>query len=176
MSVDVRTFRAALCALQGVHNVTRLPLSIAFALVAVLPALGEDVPFAAPPPQSSTYLASLGDIMGKIQLRHIKLWYAIKSKNWDLSDYELAQLRNSFESAVVLYRNIPVEYIVSVDKPLIALQFAVKSKNGAQLERGFADLTTACNNCHQAAQAGFISIQTPTSSPFSDQNFLPTQK
>jgi len=98
---------------------TRLPLSIAFALVAVLPALGEDVPFAAPPPQSSTYLASLGDIMGKIQLRHIKLWYAIKSKNWDLSDYELAQLRNSFESAVVLYRNIPVEYIVSVDKPLI---------------------------------------------------------
>ncbi len=121
---------------------TRLPLSIAFALVAVLPALGEDVPFAAPPPQSSTYLASLGDIMGKIQLRHIKLWYAIKSKNWDLSDYELAQLRNSFESAVVLYRNIPVEYIVSVDKPLIALQFAVKSKDGAQLERGFADLTT----------------------------------
>jgi hypothetical protein len=79
-------------------------------------------------------------------------------------------------SAVVLYRNIPVEYIVSVDKPLIALQFAVKSKDGAQLERGFADLTTACNNCHQAAQAGFISIQTPTSSPFSDQNFLPTQK
>jgi hypothetical protein len=60
---------------------TRLPLSIALAIVAVLPALGEDVPFAAPPPpnlgQSSTYLASLGDIMGKIQLRHIKLWYAI---------------------------------------------------------------------------------------------------
>jgi len=156
---------------------TRLPLSIAFAIVAVLPALGEDVPFAVPPmPGTGRSSTSLGDIMGKIQLRHIKLWDAIKSKNWGLSDYELAQLRDSFESAVILYSNIPVEYILSVEKPLIALQFAVKSKDHAQLERGFADLTAACNNCHQAARVGFISIQTPTSSPFSDQNFLPTQK
>ena len=85
---------------------TRLPLSIAFALVAVLPALGEDVPFAAPPPQSSTYLASLGRHHGE---NPIAAYQAL------------------------VYRNIPVEYIVSVDKPLIALQFAVKSKDGAQL-------------------------------------------
>jgi hypothetical protein len=161
-------------------HMTRLPLSIALAIVAILPALGEDVPFAAPPPpnlgQSSTYLASLGDIMGKIQSRRIKLWYAIKSKNWELLDYELSQIRNSFENAVIFYRNIPVDFIVSADKPLIALQEAVKSKDGAKLERGFADLTTACNNCHKAAQVGFIFIQTPTYSPFSDQKFQPTHK
>lgn len=159
---------------------TRLPLSAAFAIAAVLPALAEDVPFAAPPPsyggQSSTSLPALGDIMGKIQLRHIKLWYAIKSKNWDLLNYELAQIRDSFENAVILYRNIPVDLIVSVDKPLIALQEAVKSNDSAKLEQGFADLTAACNTCHKAAQIGFISIQTPTNSPFSDQKFLPPQK
>jgi len=156
-----------------------LPLSIALAIVGVLPALADDVPFAAPPLQaghSSGNVASLGDIMGKIQLRHIKLWYAIKSKNWDLLDYELTQVRDSLENAVILYRNIPVEFIVAADKPLIALQEAVKVKEGAKLERDFADLTAACNNCHKAAQIGFILIQTPTSSPFSDQKFQPTQK
>ena len=54
---------------------TRLPLSIALTIVAVLPALGEDVPFAAPPPsnlgQSSTYLAMGAD--------HLRLFGKIKS-------------------------------------------------------------------------------------------------
>ncbi len=158
----------------------RLPLSLAFAVAAILPALGDDVPFAAPPlpapGQSNAVLANLGDIMGKIQLRHIKLWYAIKSRNWDLVDYELGQLRDSFENAVILYRNIPIELIASATKPLIALQDAVKSKDSAKLERGFNALTVACNDCHKAAQIGFISIQTPPHSPFSDQNFSPPQK
>jgi hypothetical protein len=153
----------------------RLPLSIAFAVAAILPALGDDVPFAAPPlltpGQSSASLANLGDVMGKIQLRHIKLWYAIKSKNWDLLDYELGQIRDSFENAVIFYRNIPIELIALATKPLIALQDAAKSKDGAKLERSFNDLTVACNACHKAAQIGFISIQTPTHSPFSDQKF-----
>jgi hypothetical protein len=85
-------------------------------------------------------------------------------------------VRLEIASRTQSYRDIPVDFIVSADKPLIALQEAVKSKDGAKLERGFAALTTACNNCHKAAQVGFIFIQTPTYSPFSDQIFQPTQK
>jgi hypothetical protein len=162
----------------GEETMTRLPLSIAFVICAALPALGDDVPFAAAPLPSPGQPASanLGDIMGKIQLRHIKLWYAIKSKNWNLVDYELTQMRDSLENAVILYRNIPVELIVLADKPLIELQAAAKAKDGAKLERSFGDLTAACNSCHKAAQIEFITIQTPTSSPFSDQKFTPTSK
>ncbi len=153
----------------------RPPLSLAFALAASLPALAEDVPFAAPPPQSlaqsSAASGRLGDIMGKIQLRHIKLGSAIKSKNWDLLDYELGQIRDSFENAVILYQNIPVELIASATKPLNALQDAAKAKDAAKSARSFTELTAACNACHKAAQVGFIVIQTPTSSPFSDQKF-----
>jgi len=153
----------------------RSVLSLALALVAGTSARADDVPFAAPPransiPTSET-VASLGDIMGKIQSRHIKLWLAIQHKNWPLVDYEVGQTRDSFGNSVLLYRNIPVELILAVDKPLAVIQDAAKSKNAPMVKQGYADLTTACNSCHVAAQVGFITIQTPVTSPFSDQKF-----
>ena len=165
---------------QGREDMRRLSLSIALAMIAIVPALGQEVPFAEPPlpepGQPGNSVPSLGDIMGNIQLRHIKLWYAIEFKNWQLLDYELGLTKESLFNAAILYRNIPVEYVGAADKPLNALQEAAKSKDGSKLKRGFADLTAACNSCHEAAQVGFIVIETPTSSPFSDQKFLPAQK
>ena len=38
--------------------------------------------------QQELYRPPLGDIMGKIQLRHIKLWFAGKLGNWELATYE----------------------------------------------------------------------------------------
>ncbi len=156
----------------------RLPLGIIFAVVAVMPVLGDEVPFASPPPARSgaandTNYSSLGDIMGLVQLRHIKLWYAGRNKNWQLVNYELTQIKDTFDKAAMLYMNIPVKYIASVEKPLLALHEAAEAKDVTKFAQGFADLQAACNTCHQAAQVGFIVIRTPTSSPFSDQNFVP---
>jgi hypothetical protein len=71
-----------------------LLLGIAIAVLSAA-AFGEEVPFAAPPlaiqGQQIPPVAPLGDIMGKIQLRHIKIWYAMKQRNWGLLDYELGQ-------------------------------------------------------------------------------------
>jgi hypothetical protein len=157
-----------------------LPLSLAMFLAAVIPAFGGEVPFAAPPPsipgQPATYLAPLADIMGRIQLRHMKLWDAIRHRNWDLLDFELDQTKDSFGNAVVLYRNIPVEFIVAAGKPLTDMQKAAKAKDSAQAERAYAELTAACNSCHKAAEVGFIVIKTPASSPFGDQDFSPKEK
>ncbi len=159
-----------------------LPLSLVIVLAAAVPvpALGGDVPFAAPPPplpgQTGTYVPPLAEIMGKIQVRHMKLWEAIKHQNWGLLDYELEQTKDSFGNAVILYRNIPVEFIVAAGKPLSDMQRAVKSKDSPQAERGYAELTAACNSCHKAADVGFIVIKTPASSPFSDQEFSPKEK
>ena len=159
----------------------RLPiLGLATLLAAGAPALAGDVPFAAPPApmpgEPSAYLAPLAEIMGKIQLRHMKLWEAIKHRNWGLVDYELDRTGDSFANAVILYRNIPVEFIASAGKPLSDMQKAAKGRDGAQLERGHAEHTAACNNCHQAAGVGFISIKTPASSPFNDQDFSQKEK
>jgi hypothetical protein len=162
------------------EDMKRLALSALLGIAAALPALGDDVPFAEPPPSkpgdSNPYLTSLGDIMTSVQLRDIKLWQAIKAKNWDLLNFELKQVEDGMANAAMLYRNIPVEYIVSVEKPLVALREAIKTKDQAMARRSFGDLTAACNVCHNAAGVGFIVVQTPTTSPFSNQKFAPTQK
>jgi hypothetical protein len=163
------------------ENMPRLlSLSLATFLAAAAPALGGEVPFAAPPPsipgQPNTYVAPLADIMGRIQLRHMKLWEAIKHRNWDLLDFELELTKDSFGNAVILYRNIPVEFIVAAGKPLAEMQKAAKAKDSSQLERSYAELTAACNACHKAADVGFIVIKTPASSPFGDQEFSPKEK
>ena len=157
-----------------------LSLSLALFLAAAVPAFGGEVPFAAPPPaipgQPNTYLAPLADIMGRIQLRHMKLWDAIKHRNWDLVDFELELTKDAFGNAVILYRNIPVEFIVAAGKPLAEMQRAAKAKDSGQAERGYAELTAACNSCHKAAEVGFIVIKAPASSPFSNQDFSPKEK
>jgi mono/diheme cytochrome c family protein len=154
-----------------------LSLSAALAMITVLPALGDEVPFAAPPlpvpGQPSNSVASLAEIMGQVQLRHIKLWNAIKFKNWGLLDYEVQQTKDGLSDAAMLYRNIPVDYVASAVKPLTLLQKAAKAKDISNLKRGFDELTAACNSCHQAAGVAFILIKTPTSSQFSDQEFAP---
>jgi len=160
---------------------TRLvPLSLSIAIIAAAPALSGDVPFAVPPlpspGQNGAPVASLSEIMGKIQVRHIKLWYAIKYQNWGLLDYELDQIKDSFNNAVILYRNIPIEFIAAADEPLAALQKAAKLKDGSKLERDFEGLTAACNSCHKAADVGFIVIKTPTSFAFSNQEATPKGK
>jgi hypothetical protein len=62
------------------------------------------------------------------------------------------------------------------EQPLLALSEAIKAKNGSRFTRAFADLAESCSSCHVAANVGFITIQIPTSSPFSTQLFMPKQK
>jgi hypothetical protein len=151
------------------------PLMIAVAIAAAMvPAVADDtVPYAWRPPKlGETYVPGLGDVMQAIQWRHIKLSYAGKLGNWGLAGYELSQMLESIGNAARLYENIPIEKIEMVDQPLIALSDAIKAKSGPRFTRAFANLTETCNSCHAAAQVGFITIQVPTASPFSDQPSL----
>jgi hypothetical protein len=138
--------------------------------------LAEDVPFAEPPPSRMTDTDAwgapkLGDVMIDMQLRHIKLWYAGKAANWALAAYELERMRETIGKAAVLYRNIPVAYITSMDDPLRDMRSAIASKDQAKFSRGYLAFTGACNACHAGGGVGFIHIQAPTSSPFSDENY-----
>ncbi len=141
-------------------------------------ALCDNVPFAQSPPTNPEEgsVTTLGDIMAGAQLRHIKLWQAIRSKNWDLVSFEATLIEDSLANAAMLYRNIPIDYVTAAAKPLGELRDAAKIKSEAKMEATFMDLTAACNACHQAAGVGFIRIETPGLSPFSNQNFAPERK
>jgi hypothetical protein len=77
----------------------------AIALTVTAPAFGQKtVPFAEPPSRQpgqieTSLLPSLGDIMVDTQLRHIKLWYAGRARNWDLANYELDRIGESLTKA-----------------------------------------------------------------------------
>ena len=123
--------------------------------------------------QQELYRPPLGDIMGKIQLRHIKLWFAGKARNWELATYEVNEIKASLESAADLYRGIPVELINDTVDPIIAIGKAVETKDSAAFTKAYGDLTAACNACHMGIGRGFIVMQIPNVSPFTDQSFAP---
>jgi hypothetical protein len=123
--------------------------------------------------EDEAYVPALGDIMSAIQWRHIKLWFAGKLGNWELATYELTQIRASLENAASLYHGIPVTYVIATGDPIQAIGAAIEAKDGTKFAKAYGALTDACNACHQGIGRGFIVIQAPTASPFSDQSFAP---
>ena len=122
--------------------------------------------------------AALGDVMGQTQLRHFKLWFAGALGNWPLAAYEVAQIRRSFNDAGAIGGSVGGQPLAKLlqDKstpPLNELQTAIEAKNFGNFAKAFDKLTADCNSCHVAAHVGFIKMQVPTASPFSDQSFPP---
>jgi hypothetical protein len=53
------------------------------------------------------YVPRLADIMSALQLRHLKLYFAGRAQNWELSDFELRQVRPGLAEAALLYSSYP---------------------------------------------------------------------
>lgn len=126
--------------------------------------------------QSDPYVPALADIMSAAQWRHIKLWFAGKHRNWELARYELQQIRASLEQAATLYHGIPVDYVGATVAPIQAMDAAIEAKDSAGFVKGFNGLTGVCNACHAGIGRGFVVIQVPAVSPFSDQSFAPPKQ
>ncbi len=149
----------------------RALLAATFATLVLVP-----LALAQAPTGGAGYVPHLGDIMSATQLRHLKLSFAGKLRNWDLAAYELGQIKSSFQDAATLYPGIPITDMTIVADPIRQLSDAIETKNGAKFDKAFVALTNACNGCHRAIDRGFITIQAPTASPFSNQSFAPGAK
>ncbi len=130
---------------------------------------------AAQPPTSSAvsepYEPSLGDIMAKQQMRHIKLWFAGRARNWALADYEVDRLKGGFDEVSRLLGGDTVEK--AVGGAIAALEKAVEAKDRSAFTRAFDELTAGCNGCHQTLDHAYIRIQRPSLFPYSDQAVAP---
>ena len=87
--------------------------------------------------------------MGTIQLRHFKLSFAGKLRNWELAAYELDQIKESFQDAATLYPGIPVADMTIMAEPVQRLSEAIQTKDLQKFSVAFTELTAACNSCHQ---------------------------
>jgi hypothetical protein len=133
-------------------------------------------PEAASPPHATDYLPSISDLMiATIQPRHERLWRAEQDENWKFATYELGNLRGAFNR---LGQAHPIEHDISfpemiasvTEQPFKELDGAIKSKDHAAFAKAYADLTDACNSCHQALNHGVVEIRVPTRTSASDLN------
>ena len=110
-----------------------------------------------------------------MQPRHERLWRAGQDGNWEFAAYELGNLEGAFNRlghAHPIQGGISLpEMITSVtEQPFKELSTAVKSKDSVAFAKAYADLTDACNSCHQALNHGVVSIRVPSRTSASDLN------
>jgi hypothetical protein len=119
----------------------------------------------------------LVETMNAAQVQHLKLWYAGRSKNWELANFELRQLTDSLAEAAIFYPGIPVSNVTTMRDPLLSIADAITAGDGRKFAASMRGLTEACNACHASMERGFIAIGIPTDQhPPGNQIFAPPGK
>jgi hypothetical protein len=133
-------------------------------------------PEAAPSLRAGEYLPSISDMMiATIQPRHERLWRAEQDGNWEFAAYELGNLQGAFNR---LGHAHPTEHDISLpdmitsveQQPFNEVKSAIQSKDVVAFAKAYADLTDACNSCHQAFNHGVVEIRVPSPTSASDLN------
>jgi cytochrome c553 len=123
--------------------------------------------------RATSYVPRLSDLMVVIQIRHAKLFYAVRRGNWPLADYELEQLISTLSEAGRYYPKTTPPMTVA-DSIRTSLGEAIKAKDEAKFDRAFDEMNAGCNRCHEAADRPFIVIRRPSyPSAFSNQLYSP---
>ena len=111
----------------------------------------------------------LGAQMLELQIRHARLWQAGQARNWVLTQFQLAELRESLAGIVesngehaALQPQRLAEVLPAMTEPALdQLQAAVDANDGAKFDAAYDALSAGCNACHTAAGHGFLVIQRP---------------
>ncbi len=125
----------------------------------------------------NSYKPGFGEFMSSIQVHHEKLWFAGINQNWKLADFEITEIKESLEDIQIYCTDRPETKSISmIDSPLDSINHAIEQKDLPSFKNSFITLTNTCNNCHRATEHGFNIIRIPTTPPFSNQEFSPSEK
>ncbi len=105
-----------------------------------------------------------GDVMTQVGRRFELLGRAMQARRWELADFELGELRESFDD--IPTAQIPRDVKADVRQlargfvPTIeaSLQEAVAKRDTAAAATSFASAAQVCNACHQASARRFIEV------------------
>jgi len=125
---------------------------------------------------NSTYKPGLGEFMLGIQEHHAKLWFAGTNHNWELADFEIHEIGETLDDIKRYCTDRPeVKSITMIDPAIAGLSKAIRAKDEDAFKKGFTELTSACNTCHQDNQHGFNVIVIPSMPPVTNQQFKPVE-
>lgn len=115
----------------------------------------------------------LGDLMLMIQVHHNKLFFAGKSENWGLAQFEHDEIDEIIKQAekIETERSEVKLFNVMLYPQLDSIQKAITVKDEGKFYNAFTNLTAACNNCHTNTKFSFNHITEPEHPPYSNQEF-----
>ena len=121
---------------------------------------------------ANAYKPGFGEFMSNIQTHHIKLWFAGENENWELANFEIHEIMETFEDIEKYETDRPERKLIGMINPALdSVNNAIEAKDAEQFKKSFSSLTVTCNQCHQAADFGFNVVKIPDKQPFSNQEF-----
>ena len=128
-------------------------------------------------PDEEQHDRGLGDRMNSMARRFAGLWFAGRSGNRELAEYELYEMREEIEGieamqlvehgvdVSVMLKALADNQLESVDRSLEA--------GGDAFEDAYRTTVSGCNACHVASQHSFIRISVPTAPPVTNRIYEP---
>jgi len=120
------------------------------------------------------YKPGFGELMSTVQAHHAKLWYAGANENWELAEFEVHEIEETFEKILDLRgdEHNAAELVPELIEPLLKnVEGSAKKQELAAFKSDYQQLTSGCNDCHLEAGVEFIRIQIPTEPGFYNQKF-----
>jgi hypothetical protein len=124
------------------------------------------------------YVPGLEQFMNLILMEHNKLWFAAKSRNWPLAEYQLGEIKEimgDVQDFVPTFKNLPLADMLDavITKEIATLEKTIEAKDYKAFAAGYDTLTAACNACHQGTGNAFVVIKRPTRPAFTNQDYEP---
>lgn len=114
--------------------------------------------------------------MSQIQVHHAKLWFAGKSENWKLADFEIHEIMESLDGIQQYTAERPEsKKVIMLQPALDSINYAIEQKDTALFTSSFVLLTATCNRCHAAVEYDFNKVKIPEIPPLSNQVFTPSE-
>ena len=118
------------------------------------------------------YKPGFGEFMAGIQVHHARLWFAGEAQNWQLANFEVAEIKEALDGIKEYDTYRPESKSITMIEPAMdSMNSAIKQKDPQLFRSSYTLLTNTCNNCHRATNHAFNVIKIPDTPPFSNQVF-----
>jgi hypothetical protein len=99
--------------------------------------------------------------MMETSYRYHELYWAGMDQNWGFAEYQREHIYEALQQGFIRRpeHQLPARAFMSVALPEIAT--AIQSENADSFKEAFANLSNACNTCHQMDEVPFITVAIP---------------
>lgn len=125
-------------------------------------------------PNPAQTALELPAIMTSLQMDAAKLYFAGKSGNWPLAQYEASKIEAGLAAVPSVRRRengVPLGAVIQSfeNSQWAALKTTLAEQNKTAFEGAYTNMVFICNACHQAIGRPFIHITVPSQPPVSNQ-------